>query len=101
EDDAFPSVPPLAAFVDDNGNHLLAWWLRGNAQGNPLEAAPAHSMVKDLEFQDPVLVDLLTGDISDARQYLSTQSEGSQCKGVHLTDYPLIIAERNTIDYNN
>lgn len=101
EDDAFPSVPLLAAFVDDNGNHLLAWWLPWNAQENLFEPATVNIMVKDFEFQDPVLVDLLTGEIFEARQYLSTQSEGSQFKGVDLTDYPLIIAERNTIDYNN
>ena len=35
EDDAFPSVPLLASFSDEEGNNLLAWWLPWNAQEFP------------------------------------------------------------------
>lgn len=100
EDDAFPSVPLMAAFTDGDGHHLVAWWLPWNAQENVIEPAKVNITMKDISFKDPVIIDLLTGDVFDAHQYLSVQSGESQFTGIPLTDYPLVIVERNTIQFN-
>lgn len=90
----------MAAFTDGDGHHLVAWWLPWNAQENVIEPAKVNITMKDISFKDPVIIDLLTGDVFDAHQYLSVQSGESQFTGIPLTDYPLVIVERNTIQFN-
>lgn len=95
EDDAFPSVPLLASFKDKKGNHLIAWWLPWNMQEYIQEFALVDLAVKGIPFLDPVMIDPLSGNVYETNY----QGDGI-FTNLELTDYPLIIVERKSIEYN-
>jgi len=49
-------------------------------------------------FQDPVLVDLLTGDVYQLDDY-QIQSNAASFEGLPLTDFPMAIIESDEIKY--
>ncbi len=97
EDDAFPSVPLIATFTDDKGNNLVAWWLPWNAQENVGELATVNITLEGIQFSNPVLVDLLSGNVYDARENVSNQDNGCSIKNISLADYPLLMVEKASL----
>jgi hypothetical protein len=98
EDDAFPSVPLVATFCDEDGNDLIAWWLPWNMQEYLPELATVNITLSGINFTDPVMLDPLSGEVYEV---VATNS-GSGCiiKDCVLADYPFIIVERGTINLN-
>lgn len=99
EDDAFPSVSLVATFSDEVGNKLVAWWLPWNMQENLARLATIDIRLNDVQFKNPVLVDLLSGEIFDIGSQVENNAEGCMLKGIPLADYPMVIVERETIDF--
>ncbi len=98
EDDAFPSVPLVATFTDNEGNNLVAWWLPWNAQENLAELATVNISLDGIQFSNPVLIDLLSGKVYDARENVSNQNNGCSIKNIGLADYPLILVEKASLN---
>lgn len=99
EDDSFPSVPLMASFSDKSGNNLIAWWLPWNAQEYLPKLATVKISLEGIQFKDPVLVDLLDGQVYDLQD---SYSNNGNCvfNKLNMADYPLVIVERNTIKFN-
>ena len=97
EDDAFPSVPLVAPFSDDEGNNLVAWWLPWNAQENLNKLATINIHLDDIQFTDPVMLDPLTGEVYEVQT--KNDGTGSTIENVVLADYPFIILEKSTIKF--
>ncbi len=98
EDDAFPSVTLLATFSDKDGNNLMAWWLPWNAQESLPELAKIKISVEGIRFDDPILLDPLTGEIYEVD--IENTDSGCILENTVLADYPMIVAERGTIKFN-
>jgi polysaccharide biosynthesis protein PslG len=96
EDDAFPSVPLVAAFSDGEGNNLVAWWLPWNAQENLSELATINISLNSIQFEDPVMLDPLTGKVYEIEIY--NNENGCSLENAVLADYPFIVAERTTVE---
>lgn len=97
EDDAFPSVPLVATFSDNDGNKLAAWWLPWNAQENLVKLATVNITLENLNFTHPVLVDLLSGNVYDVSDNFQNQNNACVIKNIGLTDYPLILVEISSL----
>ena len=97
EDDAFPSVPLVATFTDNDGNNLAAWWLPWNAQENLAELATVNITFKNLNFTHPVMVDLLSGNVYDVSDNFTNQNNDCVIKNIGLADYPLLLVEKASI----
>ena len=95
EDDAFPSVPLVVTFSDQEGNNLLAWWLPWNMQEYLPEMARINISLTGINFTAPVMLDPLSGEVYE----MNIVNENNSCflKEVVLADYPFIIVERDTI----
>jgi len=98
EDDAFPSVPLVAAFSDGRGNNLVAWWLPWNMQEYLPEMAKINISLKGLNFTDPVMLDPLTGEVYEIE--IKNNDNGCVVEKAVLADYPMIVVERETINFN-
>jgi len=98
EDDAFPSVPLVTTFTDNNGNNLVAWWLPWNAQENVDELATVNITLEGIQFTNPVLVDLLSGNVYDASENVSNQNNGCSIRTIGLADYPLLLVEKASLN---
>ena len=96
EDDAFPSVPLIAVFSDEDGNNLVAWWLPWNMQEYLPEYATITIDLTGIIFSDPVLIDPMNGDVYEID--IKKTDEGSKLEEVKLADYPLIVLERSTLN---
>lgn len=95
EDDAFPSVPLVATFSDEEGNNLLAWWLPWNMQEYLPELAKVAITLEGLQFIDAVMLDPLTGEVYEIN--IENSNNGCSVKEAVLADYPFIVVERETI----
>jgi len=98
EDDAFPSVPLLATFKDENNNWLMAWWLPWNMQEYIPKFAKINIQASQIEMKDPVIIDLLTGDVFEPESVKSEKGE-IMINNLPMADYPLVLVERNTIKF--
>lgn len=96
EDDAFPSVPLLASFKTDDNKALIAYWLPWNAQENISRPAEIRMTVRNLEFADPVLVDLLSGRVMEISEVRRSERD-IVFSGLPLLDYPFCVVERDMI----
>lgn len=99
EDDAFPSVTLVATFTDDEGNNLVAWWLPWNMQEFLPKFASVNINLENLQFKEPVMIDLLTGDVYDINEKVIALEKGCLLKEIPLADYPLVIADRGTLNF--
>ena len=93
-EDAFPSVPLLASFRSSDAG-LLAIWLPWIPQETIGKFASVSLEVAS-EFRNPVLLDLLTGDIFALVDFSSAEGK-SRFENLPLADYPLVIAERDDL----
>jgi hypothetical protein len=95
EDDAFPSIPLVASFKSKQGKSLLAYWLPWHPQ-ETIREARVDIVSTDLEFEQPVLVNLLDGKVCSIAS--SSDDDGRPLlKDVPLADFPYIIAERSEV----
>ena len=94
DEDRFPMVPWTAAFADGAGRQRLAWWLPWRMQ-EIVVPAEVDMTIRGASFRDPVLVDLLDGDIYPA--YIETRGDAVYVKGVPMADYPLMLVERDAV----
>ncbi len=94
-EDAFPSVPLLAAFRSMDAA-LLAIWLPWIPQETISEYATV-SLEVTSEFKDPVLLDLLAGNVYAVENFQSSGGK-SRFGSLPLADYPLLISERSELD---
>lgn len=98
-EDAFPSVPLLASFQSSEAT-FLAYWLPWFPQENVAKYATVSLAVKmgDVKtgFKEPVLVDLLTGDVYALQEFETTDGKTTFGK-LPLADYPMAIAERGEL----
>lgn len=93
-EDAFPSVPLLASYGSDE-SAFLAYWLPWFPQ-ETVEQYATVSLDVDASFSDPVLVNLLTGEVYEVKE-ISRTPEGTSFGSLPLADYPLALAERSEI----
>jgi hypothetical protein len=98
EDDAFPSVPLAATFKTEEDKGFVAYWLPWNAQENIAEAATISMTISNLVFSEPVLVDLLSGTVSEISQY-QVEGHGIKFSELPLLDYPFCIVDKEMIDF--
>ena len=97
EDDAFPSVPLTALFRSWQNKCLIAYWLPWNAQENLAEFANISLAVKNMDFNSPVLVDLLNGCVYELNKPEKRNGE-TVFEGIPLADYPFVIVEKDEIE---
>jgi hypothetical protein len=97
EDDAFPSVPLVASFKTEEEQAFVAYWLPWNAQEHILNAATIDLSLQDISFNEPVLLDLLSGKVFSIETF-KIEENRMQLSNLPLLDYPLCIAEREEIE---
>ena len=95
-EDAFPSVPLMTNYKTEDGKHFLTYWLPWKPQEYILHPARVNVMVYDIAFEEPVLLDLLTGEVSEVDGYELVNGNAKFDK-VPLVDYPMAIVERDEI----
>ncbi|MCM4156719.1 hypothetical protein [Gramella sp. AN32] len=99
EDDAFPSVPLMASFKTAEDNHLIAYWLPWNAQEYLPELGRISLKIQEVKFENPVLVDLLNGDVYELKDF-HNQQDNVNFENLPIADYPFAIVERSQINFN-
>jgi hypothetical protein len=97
-EDAFPSVPLVATYSAANGKNLLAWWLPWNMQENLAKLATVTIRLEGMNFSDPVMLDPLTGEVYEVM--INNNEKGCVFEEVVIADYPFIVVERETIQFN-
>jgi hypothetical protein len=97
EDDAFPSVPLLASYRDDQDRWLIAWWLPWTMQEYLPRLARINIELDGVKFKDLVLIDLLSGNLYEPGE-INNRAGKVFIKNMVLADYPLLLAERSSID---
>jgi len=92
-DDAFPSVPLLAAYKNSNDQYLIAWWLPWYMAEYLPKLAQIDLSVSDIQFNDPVMIDLLDGKVYEIG-FIEKSGLQTSLRNLPLADYPLVICER-------
>lgn len=95
-DDAFPSIPLLAAYKNSQGKYFIAYWLPWHPVELINEASISLS-INGINFSNPVLVDLLNGKVYELSGY-KKESKSISFSGIPLADYPFVIMERDQIE---
>lgn len=93
-EDAFPSVPLLASFRSADAA-LLALWLPWIPQETISDYATV-SLEVATGFNEPVLLDLLTGQVYAIAKFESNNAN-TRFENLPLADYPLLVAERSEL----
>jgi hypothetical protein len=98
-DDAYPSVPLVAAFRATHGAALLAYWVPWQPQEYTPKPARIELRAGSLAFKDPVLVNPLDGSV---RTLPAPRREGDVTVFADLPmfDFPLVIVERAGINFS-
>jgi hypothetical protein len=97
EDDAFPSIPLVSTFKTKSGAWMVTYWLPWHPQ-EMIKTATVDVRVSGATYKDPVLVDILEGDVFDVE--MTVESDGMTVfRNVPLADYPLAIVERGEIEF--
>jgi hypothetical protein len=97
-EDAFPSVPLLASYKTADGKAFVAYWLPWKPQENVLELAIVNVSIDNISYEDPVLLDLLTGKIYKIDEF-KVQDTSIIFYNLPLADYPMAIVERRNINF--
>ena len=97
-EDAFPSVPLLAAYKTGDEKALVAYWLPWNPQENVLELATVSLKIENLTFEEPVLVDFLTGNVYKTDGF-RVENGSSVFQELPLADYPFAIVSKKQIRF--
>lgn len=94
-EDAFPSVPLLAAYESEDAT-FLAYWLPWIPQEYIGELATIDLEVS-ARFREPVLIDLMNGGVYLLETFESLGGK-TLLSGLPMADYPFAIAERRMVD---
>ncbi|MDA3930668.1 MAG: hypothetical protein PF541_17105 [Prolixibacteraceae bacterium] len=73
---------------------LLALWLDGDDVTNSFETKPVNITVKNMNFKNPVWVDLMTGGIYEIPKSQWSNAGSSCIFNIPLYDSPVLIAEK-------
>ncbi|MCF8389493.1 MAG: hypothetical protein K9H12_02295, partial [Bacteroidales bacterium] len=68
-DDGFPSQTLVAHFVNQYNESLVAYWLPWHPQEDIMKEGRMNLLLKNTNFTDPVLVDLLTGEVMQIAEF--------------------------------
>jgi len=93
EDAKSPMPIQLIGMTGSSGNALIYYapW----RMHEYVKPAKVNIRIKDLSIDDPVLVDLLTGQIYEVKA--KRKGKGLEIKGIPLTDYPIAILSRESV----
>jgi len=91
-DDAYPSVPLVAAYRAADGAALIAYWLPWQPQEFTPRPARIALRAPGLAFKEPVLVNLLDGSVH-ALPAPRTENGAAVFGDLPLFDFPLLIVE--------
>jgi polysaccharide biosynthesis protein PslG len=97
-DDAFPSKPLVSTFKTRNDHYLVAYWLPWHAQ-EIIREATITLKVQGAQFKNPVLIDLLSGQVYNIQMSAGKGNE-TLFTGIPLADYPFVIAEKEELHVN-
>ena len=86
----------IKPFQTENNSSLLAYWLPWNAQEYLPKLAKISLEVKNMQFENPVLIDCLDGAVYDLIDF-SNEDKTVKFDNLPLADYPFIIIERKEI----
>jgi len=92
-DDAYPSVPLVAAFRAGNGAALIAYWLPWQPQEYTPKPARISLRAPGIAYKEPVLINLLDGSVHPLPAP-RTENNAAVFDNLPLFDFPLIIVER-------
>ena len=98
-EDAYPSVPLLASYKTAENNHLIAVWLPWNSQEYLPKLGEVDIEVANAKFNTPVLVDPLSGAVFEVTDF-ENLDERVFLKNIPLADYPMIIVEKEEIQFD-
>lgn len=96
-EDAYPSVPLLVSFKTKNNQSFISYWLPWNPQENIANPATVSIEVDNMTFEEPVLLDLLSGEVFTIADF-NNEGEKFVSKNLPMTDAPKVIMEKNEID---
>jgi hypothetical protein len=97
-EDAYPSVPLLVSFKTAQDKSFLAYWLPWNPQENIVHPARVNVSVKNISFEEPVLLDLLTGEVFMINGF-STENGRLTLNDLPMTDSPMALVEKSEINF--
>jgi hypothetical protein len=95
-DDAYPSVPLLAAYRTKQDHPLLAYWLPWQPQEFTPRPARIDLRVEDVTFTEPVMINLLSGEVR-ALPHPNREGAVTIFTGLPMFDFPIVIAERSEV----
>lgn len=94
DEDRYPMVPWTAAFQTAAQESLVFWWLPWRMQ-EIVVPARADLTIQGVDLHDPVLVDLLSGEVYPV---VADQTEkGLRVVDMPLADYPYSLVERSHV----
>ncbi len=96
DDDAYPSVPLVAAFRTERGAALVAYWIPWQPQEYTPRPARIELRIPGMTFRKPVIVNPLDGSV---RSLAVPRREGDTAvfPDLPMFDFPLMIAEREEV----
>jgi hypothetical protein len=86
----------VSTFKTSDGKSMVAWWLPWHPQEIIREGSITLT-VSSMAFKNPVLIDLLDGEVYSVEMKKSDDGSSSFIN-VPLADYPFVIAERGEIE---
>ena len=95
-DDAYPSIPLVAAYHSKQGHPLLAYWVPWQPQEYTPKPARINLRVIGSKFNSPVLVNLLDGSVQSITT-MHVENGVTVFNDLPLLDFPLVIAERSEV----
>ena len=95
DEDRYPMVPWTAAFKSKEGATLAFWWLPWRMQ-EIVVPARADLTIQGAAFRDPVLVDLLGGEVYPV--VAEPTGAGLRLVDMPLADVPYALVERAHVE---
>ncbi len=98
-DDAYPSIPLVAAYRAKDGAALVAYWLPWQPQEYTPRPARIELRGAGLSFEEPVIVNPLDGSVRTL-QPPRVEAGAVIFSDLPLFDFPLVIVERGEIKFS-
>ena len=97
-DDAFPSIPLVTYFKNNNGQFAIAYWLSWHPQEFTPNSAKIDLVLENVKMKQPILIDLLTGKTYELKN-ISYENGKMVISNIPLQDYPFLIMEKQNVNY--